>query len=87
MTELKTLQDLQKVLIKDIGWGSRTSIPVSELRQEANKFLDNETDLSEFWKWCRKVKGFDHYDKEKYPLDFILAFIEWFFNIKAEALN
>lgn len=58
-----------------------------DLKQEAIKWVNYKIDWSDFWAWCREVKGFDYDDKEKVPLDFIKVWIEYFFHIKKEDLK
>ena len=34
-------------------------------------------DKGDFWEWCRNKKGFDYCDKDKQPIEFILAYGEY----------
>ncbi len=34
-------------------------------------------DKGDFWEWCRNYEGFDYCDKNKQPIDFIIAFEEY----------
>jgi len=79
--KLKTLKDLK--LIELIG-ADRDVKQI--IKAEAIKWV-KPYDWGSFWKWCRKVKGFDYENKNIRIAFFIEAWIEYFFNITEEDLK